>query len=94
MTTVPHGHQKAPAVAARGSMRPASEEALPPLRATRLLDQVRERVRSLHYSLRTEEAYVHWCRAFVRFHGLRHPAEMAGPEVESFLTHLAAERRL
>lgn len=67
---------------------------LPPLRATRLLDQVRERVRSLHYSFRTEEAYVHWTRAFVRFHGLRHPAEMGGPEVEGFLTHLAAERGL
>jgi integron integrase len=67
---------------------------LPPLRSGRLLDQVRERARGLHFSLRTEEAYVYWCRSFVRFHGLRHPAEMAGPEVEAFLTHLAAERGL
>lgn len=67
---------------------------LPPLRAVRLLDQVRERARGLHFSLRTEDAYVYWCRSFVRFHGLRHPAEMAGPEVEAFLTHLAAERGL
>ncbi|WP_442968368.1 phage integrase N-terminal SAM-like domain-containing protein [Pseudorhodoferax sp.] len=64
------------------------------MRTTRLLDQVRERVRGLHYSLRTEEAYVHWCRAFVRFHGLRHPADMGGTEVEAFLTHLAADRGL
>jgi hypothetical protein len=28
----------------------------------------------LHYSLRTEEAYLYWCKAFIRFHGLRHPA--------------------
>ena len=67
---------------------------MPPLRATRLLDRVRERVRGLHYSLRTEEAYVYWTRAFVRFHGLRHPSEMGRPEVEAFLTHLAAARRL
>ena len=40
---------------------------------TRLLDQVRERVRYQHYSIRTEVAYVHWVLAFVRFHGLRHP---------------------
>jgi integron integrase len=60
-----------------------------------LLDQVRERVRYLHYSLRTEEAYVHWVRAFVRFHGCRHhPREMGAPEVEAFLSWLAAERRV
>lgn len=33
-----------------------------------------------------------WCRAFIRFHGLRHPSEMGKEEVEAFLTHLAAER--
>ena len=55
---------------------PRRGEALPPLKSTRLLDQLRERIRALHYSLRTEEAYVYWCRAFIRFHRLRHPAEM------------------
>lgn len=59
---------------------------------TRLLDQVRERVRYLHYSLRTEQAYVHWVRVFVRFHGLRHPKTMGGPEVESFLSWLSSHR--
>ena len=65
---------------------------LPPLRSERLLDQVRERVRYLHYNIRTEQAYVHWARAFVRFHRLRHPREMAGAEVEAFLAWLAAEQ--
>lgn len=66
---------------------------MPPLAAPRLLDQVRERARYLHYSLSTERAYVHWVRAFVRFHGCRqHPREMGAPEVEAFLTWLAAER--
>ena len=60
----------------------------------RLLDQVRERIRYLHYSLRTEQAYVHWVRAYVRFHGLRHPKEMGQTEVEAFLAWLSAERRV
>ncbi|EOM4837181.1 phage integrase N-terminal SAM-like domain-containing protein, partial [Escherichia coli] len=44
---------------------------LPPLRSVKVLDQLRERIRYLHYSLRTEQAYVHWVRAFIRFHGVR-----------------------
>ena len=78
----------------RAALRPAPVIELPPLRSVRLLGQVRERIRMLHYSLRTEEAYLYWCKAFIRFHGLRHPAEMGGPEVEAFLTHLAADRQL
>lgn len=60
-------------------MKPA---ALPVLRATRLLDQVRERIRYKHYSLRTEN--VQWVRMFVKWHGLRHPRDMGRPEIESF----------
>jgi integron integrase len=61
----------------------------------RLLDQLREHIRYRHYSLRTEEAYVHWVRAFVRFHGsARHPREMGRAEIEGFLTWLAAERQV
>jgi integrase len=94
LTPSSQGNQKASARAAGASRRAVGTAALPPLRATRLLDQVRERARGLHYSVRTEEAYVFWCRDFVRFHGLRHPVEMGGPEVEAFLTHLAAQRGL
>jgi len=65
---------------------------LPPLQSVKLLDQVRERIRYLHYSRRTEEAYVHWSRAFIRFHGIRHPAELGGPEVEAFLSWLSNDR--
>lgn len=62
---------------------------VPPLRATRLLDQVRERLRYAHYSLSTERSYVYWVRWFVRFHRLRHPREMGATEVEAFLSWLA-----
>jgi integron integrase len=67
---------------------------LPPLQSARLLDQVRERARYLHYSLRTEKAYLYWIRFFIRWHGLRHPREMGAPEVEAFLTMLAAQRHV
>ncbi len=58
----------------------------------RILDQVRQRCRVKHYSLRTEQAYVHWIRRFILFHDKRHPADMSAPEVERFLSHLAVGR--
>jgi integron integrase len=70
-----------------------SSRTLPAFRSTRLLDQVRERARFLHYSLRTEKAYVYWVRFFIRWHGLKHPRDMGSREVEAFLTMLANERR-
>ena len=60
----------------------------------KLLDQVRDRVRLKHYSLRTEQAYVGWIKRYIIFHNKRHPAEMAKPELESFLTSLAVERNV
>jgi integron integrase len=78
----------------RGELRPPPSGGLPPLRAVRLLDQLRERIRYLHYSRSTEDIYVYWCRAFIRFHGLRHPREMGGTEVEACLTWLADERQV
>jgi integron integrase len=66
----------------------------PPLRSTRLLDQLRERIRYDHYSLKTEQSYVQWVRRFVHFHALRHPKELGGPEVETFLAHLANARQV
>lgn len=74
--------------------KPQQQSPQSPLRSVRLLDQLRERIRLLHYSRSTEQAYAYWCRAFIRFHGLRHPREMGGAEVEAFLTHLAADRGL
>jgi len=66
----------------------------PAFHATRILGQLRERLRYLHYSQRTEESYTYWVRFFIRFHGLRHPREMGKPEVEAFLTMLSNERHV
>ena len=60
----------------------------------KLLDQVRMVIRRKHYSIRTEESYVHWVRRFILFHGKRHPAELGEPEIASFLSHLAVARRV
>jgi integron integrase len=66
----------------------------PPLQAPRLLGQLRERLRYLHYSLRTEQNYVYWARYFIHFNGLRHPRDMGKAELEAFLTMLATERKV
>jgi Phage integrase, N-terminal SAM-like domain len=58
----------------------------------RLLDQVRDRIRRKHYSIRTEQAYVDWIRRFVLHHNKRHPRDMGAAEVEAFLTHLAVAK--
>ena len=60
----------------------------------RFLDLVRERIRSKHYSYRTEESYVGWIKRFIFFHNKRHPAEMGKLEMEQFLTHLAVDKNV
>ena len=68
------------------------DPAAPP--PSRLLDQVRDRIRFRHYSIRTEQAYIDWIKRFIRFHSKRHPATMGGTEVELFLTDLAVAHRV
>src|SRR6478672_4359761 len=55
----------------------------------KLLDQVRQAIRTVHYSIRTERCYVYWIERFIRFHQLKHPNTMGAVEVEQFLTFLA-----
>jgi len=62
--------------------------------APRLLDRVRDAIRRLHYSSRTEETYIHWIKRFIYFSGKRHPADMGGEEVTAFLNHLARDREV
>jgi len=60
----------------------------------RLLEQVRRTLRTLHYSYRTEQQYLHWLRRFILFHEKRHPSSLGPAEVEAFLTHLAVQRKV
>ncbi len=60
----------------------------------KLLDQVRDALRAKHYSYRTEKTYVDWITRFILFHHKRHPLEMGTPEINTFLTHLATQRKV
>jgi integron integrase len=60
----------------------------------RLLDQVRQTIRALHYSRSTEDCYCYWIRFYIRFHGCHHPAELTANHVSQFLTFLAVHRNV
>jgi hypothetical protein len=65
-----------------------------PDKPPRLFDQVRDRLRVKHYSLRTEQTYLQWIKRFILFHGKRHPRDMGAPEVEAFLSDLATHKNV
>ena len=63
-----------------------------------MLDQVRERIRYMHYSLSTEQVYLYWVRFFIRWSGrsgqMQHPRDIGAPGIEAFLSMLATERKV
>src|SRR5882757_7297861 len=65
-----------------------------PERRLRLLEQVRVRLKTRHYSKRTEVAYCDWVRRFVVFHDRRHPATMGEQEIAQFLNDLATVKNV
>ncbi len=70
------------------------KQTTPVAKSPKLLDQVRDRIRVKHYSIRTETQYVQWIRRFILFHGKRHPRDMGAREIEAFLTHLAVQGKV
>jgi integron integrase len=74
--------------------RGADNFPVPPRTDVRLLDRVRVSLRTRHYSIRTEKAYVGWIRRFIVFHGKRHPDTMGALEIGAFLSSLATESRV
>ena len=73
---------------------PAYHPSVVTQRSPKLLERMRIHLRTRHYSIRTEEAYIDWARRFILFHGKRHPRDMGAVEVEAFLSHLAVERHV
>jgi integron integrase len=63
-------------------------------KSPKLLELVRETLRTKHYSYRTEQAYVDWIKRFIIFHNKRHPRDMGAEEVQAYITYLANERRV
>ncbi len=43
-------------------------------------------LRTRHYGIRTEDAYVQWARRYILFHGKKHPSAMGAAEINAFLT--------
>ena len=76
-----------------GGETPVTEEPTTPGRP-RLLQEVRNRLRLKHYSMRTEQAYLYWIRRYIRASGRKHPRELDGAAVEAFLTGLATKDRV
>src|SRR6266852_7398120 len=60
----------------------------------KLLDRMRAVLRTRHYSIRTEDAYVQWVRRFILFNGKKHPSAMGAKQINEYLTHLAVERHV
>ncbi len=61
---------------------------------TKLLDQVRDRIRLKHYSRRTEDVYLDWAKRYILYHNKTHPQDMGKKEIEDFLTYLARDRKV
>lgn len=55
----------------------------------KLLDEVREQIRLRHYSIRTEQAYLHWIKKYILFHNKRHPNQMGQLQITQLLSYLA-----
>ena len=65
-----------------------------PLMPSPFLDSVPRVIRTLHYSICTEQSYLSWIRQYIVYHGKRHPADIPAVEIGEFLSYLASERRV
>lgn len=59
-----------------------------------LIAVTREKMRTRHLALRTEQSYVQWLRRFIAYHDRKHPRDVGAAGVEQFLTHLAVDRKV
>ena len=69
-------------------------ERLIPNPKLKFLDQCREVMAFKRFSRRTVEAYLHWIKRFILWSGKRHPRELGGAELTSFLAHLAVREQV
>jgi integron integrase len=74
------------------ALSPSSPDS--PHKAKKLLDQLRDAIRAKHYSYRTEQTYIDWCKRYILYHNKRHPAEMGIPEIQAYIVHLATDQQV
>ena len=60
----------------------------------KLLDQVRDKIRFKHYSIRTEKTYIDWIKRYIYFNNKQHPNQLGAVEIEKYLSYLAVERNV
>ena len=58
------------------------------------LESIRHVMRTKHYSIQTEKAYLSWIKRFIWFNQKRHPQDLGEKEVTQFLAHLAVNRKV
>ncbi|RUO21276.1 recombinase XerD [Aliidiomarina iranensis] len=58
------------------------------------MEMLRAEIRLRGYAPRTEKTYLYWIKQYIRFHDLKHPEQMGGEEVKSFLTWLASVKHV
>jgi len=58
------------------------------------LESIRHILRTKHYSIQTEKAYLLWIKRFIIFNQKRHPKDMGEQEVSEYLTYLAVDRQV
>lgn len=60
------------------------------------MDEVKEKMRLLHYSIHTERSYCDWIKRYIVFHKMSSRSDLSNGEVkiEQFLTHLAINRNI
>ena len=61
---------------------------------TDIMQEVRERLRVQHYSIRTEDTYCDWIKRYIKYHKMAVREELFKDKerkVEAFLTHLAVQ---
>lgn len=61
---------------------------------SKLLEQLRTKIRVKHYSLSTEHAYVRWVKRFILFNNKTHPKDMGEVEIKKFLDYLAVKKHV
>lgn len=60
----------------------------------KLLERMRVVLRTKHYSIRTEDAYLQWAKRYILFQGKRHPSSLGAAEINEFLSYLATARNV
>ncbi|MBI5665283.1 MAG: integron integrase [Nitrospirae bacterium] len=64
------------------------------LEAEQISEKIQREIRYLHYSIRTEQAYVQWVRRFMNFHKLKPVDDITAGDVKAYLEHLAVNKRV